>query len=333
MSAPGYEIADLPLVFVENDGGSPTPGSLGLLARGRTLAGGVAAVVTGPGSAAIAESLDRYGADVAYFSDAADLDPELAGPQVDVIEAVLRDNAYRTVLIENSVVAADIAASLACRLEAGVVWDLQDIEVRDGRLLGTKLALNDTVTIEAGWTSDIRVAVIRLGAFEPVAVAVQGRVQRVEPAFRPTGSRVSVAERRVAAVADVDLGAASVIVAGGRGLRDQAALELLEELATAMSGVVAVSMPLVDRGWSGHSRQVGQTGQKVRPRLYLACGISGQLGHRVGMERSRTIVAINTDETAPIFGICDAGLIGDLHTVVPELARRFREAHDKDSGS
>jgi electron transfer flavoprotein alpha subunit len=318
----------LPLVHVEIDGGSPTPGSLGLLAAARMLAGGVAAVVSGPGSESIARSLGPYGADVAYYCDAAGLDSELATPQVDVLQAAIEAGSHQTVLLENSVVAADIAAALACRLEAGVIWDLQEVSGRDGSVVGTKLGLNDTVAVEAGWTSAVRIAVFRLGSFEPVETPTPVRVERVEPTFNPVASLITVAERRPSAVADVDLGAASVIVAGGRGLRDQAALGLLEDLAAAMGGVVAVSMPLVDRGWSEHSRQVGQTGLKVRPRLYLACGISGQLGHRVGMERSRTIVAINTDETAPIFGLCDAGLIGDLHQVVPELSRRFRDARD-----
>jgi electron transfer flavoprotein alpha subunit len=333
VSAPDPGTEGLPLVYVEIDGGSPTPGSLGLLARARALGAGAAAVVSGSGSATVASSLGRYGADVAYYCDASGLDSELAAPQVEVIQSVIEAGAHRTVLIENSVVGADVAATLACRLEAGVIWDLQDVEDRDGSLVGRKLALNDTVAIEAAWTSPVRIAVFRLGSFEPVDAPVQSRVVRVEPAFSPAASMVTVAERRSSAVADIDLGAASVIVAGGRGLRDQASLGLLEELAAAMGGVVAVSMPLVDRGWAGHNRQVGQTGQKVRPRLYLACGISGQLGHRVGMERSRTIVAINTDETAPIFGICDAGLIGDLHQVLPDLSRRFREAREAGHGS
>jgi electron transfer flavoprotein alpha subunit len=323
----------VPLVFVEVRKGRPTPGSVGLLGRARGLAGHAAAIVCGPESAAVAATLGRFGADTAYYCDAGEVDPELPAPQVDALAAALRVGRYRTVLFENSVVAADIAAALACRLEAGIVWDLQDVNVRDGTLVGTKFALNDAVAIEAEWTSDVRVAVFRLGTFEPIEAPADGRVQAVEPAFSPQALAVKLVERRPAASADVALASADVIVAGGRGLKDRASLTLLEDLAAAMGGVVAVSMPLVDRGWYGHTRQVGQTGQKVRPRLYLACGISGQLGHRVGMERSRVIVAINTDPTAPIFGICDAGVVGDLHEIVPELTRRFREAQRPGSPS
>ena len=108
-------------------------------------------------------------------------------------------------------------------------------------------------------------------------------------------------------------------------MRGRESLTLLEDLADALGGAVAVSMPIVDRGWYPHSRQVGQTGQKVRPRLYVACGISGQLAHRVGMERSRVVIAINTDATAPIFGMCDAGVVGDLSEIVPALAQLVRQ--------
>ena len=316
-----------PLVYIELRKGAPTAGSLGLIGKARALSGSAAAVVAGPGSGDVATTLGRYGASVAYFSDDPAIHSELPAPHVDVIAAAIRAGGHRTVLFENSVVAADIAAALACRLDAGVVWDLQDIGSQDGALVGTKFVLNDAVAVEAGWSSEVRLAIFRLGVLEPVEAPIESQVKRIEPAFGAAASGVRVVEQRPAAVGDVALASADVIVAGGRGLRDREALALLEDLADAIGGVVAVSMPLVDRGWYQHSRQVGQTGNKVRPRLYLACGISGQLGHRVGMEKSGVIVAINTDATAPIFGICDAGVIGDLHEVVPELSRRIRAAH------
>lgn len=317
----------VPLVFIELRKSVPTAGSLGLLGKARGLFGGAAAVVAGPGSGDVAATLGRYGADVAYFCDDPAVHQELPAPNVDVAASAIRAGGHRTVLFENSVVVADIVGALACRLEAGVIWDLQDLKQRDAALVGTKYVFDDSVAVEAGWSSDVRLAVFRLGILEPVEAAGQGTVTRLEPAIGADASRVTVVEQRHATVADVALASADVIVAGGRGLRDREALALLEDLADAIGGVVAVSMPLVDRGWYQHSRQVGQTGNKVRPRLYLACGISGQLGHRVGMEKSGLIVAINTDATAPIFGMCDAGLIGDLHQVVPELTRRIRAAH------
>ena len=267
-----------------------------------------------------------YGAEVAWYCDDPAVEPDVGAPQVDVLHRLVEEHGYRTILFENSVVAADVAAGLAARLDAGVNWDLQDIAVRDGSLVGTRLALNDSVSVEVGWVGDVRLGVFRVGLLEPAEQAGEAEVRRVEPRLSPQARAIRVTTKEALTGADAaQIATADVIVAGGRGLRDREALRLLDELADALGGAVVVTLPLVDRGWYPHTRQVGQTGQKVRPQLYLACGISGALAHRVGMERSKVIVAINTDEAAPIFGISDAGVVGDLHEIVPELTRLIRE--------
>jgi electron transfer flavoprotein alpha subunit len=319
--------ADTPVVFIETRDGRATGGSLGLLAKARELGGSAAAVVCGPDAAAVAEALARYGSGLTFQCADARIDPSLGQTHVDVLEALVRDHGARTFLFENSVLAADVAAGLAARLDAGVNWDLQDLTMRDGALVGTRYALDDTVAVEVGWLGDVRLAVFRLGQHDPVEAPVDGAIVPVEPTLSAHATATRVVEVRAASAEQAGLATADIIVGGGRGLRDRESLGVLEDLADALGGVVSVSMPLVDRGWYPHSRQVGQTGHKVRPRLYLACGISGQLGHRVGMEKSGVIVAINTDPTAPIFGICDAGVVGDLHVIVPELTRRLRAAH------
>jgi electron transfer flavoprotein alpha subunit len=223
-------------------------------------------------------------------------------------------------------VATDLAASLAVALDCGVAWDLHDVRHSPDGPIGIRLALDDAVSVEVGWLGRPAIGIVRLGQLE-AAPPVAGPDPEGMPVAEDAAPRtVRIVERTRAHIEGADLQTADVIVAGGRGLRDRESLVLLDDLAAALGGVVAVSMPLVDRGWMPHSRQVGQTGNKVRPRLYVACGISGQLAHRVGMEKSRVIVAINADATAPIFGICDVGLVGDLHSIVPELARRIREA-------
>jgi electron transfer flavoprotein alpha subunit len=245
---------------------------------------------------------------------------------VDALASLVRQRGFTTVLFENSVVAADVAAGLAARIDSGVNWDLQDLQDRGGALVGVRHALNDTVTVDVGWVGNVRLAVFRIGLFEPVEDPVNCAVQRFEPEFADRSLKVTIAERLGSQTRDaVQLATADVIVAGGRGVRDRESLGLLEELADALGGVVGVSLPLVDRGWYPHQRQIGQTGYKVRPRLYLACGISGALAHRVGMEKSGLIVAINSDPAAPIFGICDGGVVGDLHEIVPELTRLVRQ--------
>ncbi len=313
------------LVYIEARDGTPTPGSLGLIARARVL-GQADAIVCGPRSADVAATLGRYGADVAWYCDDVAVDPDLGAPQVDVLATLVAEHDYRTILFENSVVAADIAAGLAARLDAGLNWNLRDVAERDGTLVASRLALNDSVSVEVEWVSDVRLGIFRMGLHEPVEETAAGEMRRLEPRLSPHSRAVEVKERIATASEDeAQIATADVIVAGGRGLRDRDSLTMLEELASALGGAVVVTLPLVDRGWYPHSRQVGQTGQKVRPQLYLACGVSGALAHRVGMERSDVIVAINTDETAPIFGICDGGVVGDLHEIVPELTRLVRE--------
>lgn len=321
-----------PLVFIEHRDGRATAGSVGLLAVARELGGSAAAVVCGPDATVVAAGLAAFGASWTFTCETAGIDPSLGGAQVDVLASIVRDHDVRTILFENSVLAADVAAGLAVRLGAGVNWDLQDLSLRDGVLVGTRYALEDSIALDVGWLGDVQLAVFRLGLHDPVATLVGGHLLPLAPALSDVALATRIVEARGSTAEQTGLATAEIIVGGGRGLRDRESLALLEDLATAMGGVVAVSMPIVDRGWYPHSRQVGQTGQKVRPRLYLACGISGQLGHRVGMEKSGVIVAVNTDPTAPIFGICDAGVVGDLHVIVPELTRRLRAAHGSASG-
>ena len=328
MGATGAPAIGMPLVVVDHRGAEPGPAALAMLALARRLAGSAAAIVFGPESEAVAAALGPAGADVVFICPDPVVDADLGQPQASVVETVVQKHGISTVMLENSGAAAELAASLAVRLDAGVDWDLQDVDVVDGRLVGRRLALNDTTAVDVAWTSDVRICVFRLGVLEEpdVPEAGAGRVERVEAMVPGYAQAAHVVERRPTVREGVDLSRADIIVAGGRGMHGPETLQLLEDLADALGGAVAVSMPIVDRGWAPRARQVGQTGNRVRPRLYLACGISGQLAHRVGMEKSRLIVAINADATAPIFGICDAGVVGDLHVIVPELTRLVQEA-------
>ena len=318
-----------PIVFIELRGGRPTPGSVGLLSVARQLGHDVGAFVSGPGAADVAATLGRFGADDIWYSDDPAHDESLGVPRADALAGLIDAHGYRTILFESSVVAIEIAARLATRLEAGVDWDLLALAAHEGELVGSRLALGDSQAVDVGWSTDVRIAVFRLGTQEPIEAAGRGTAHVLElaPVATPGRPAVRVVERSTARSGDsARIANASVIVAGGRGVRDRESMILLEDLADALGGVVGVSLPVADRGWYPHSRQVGQTGQKVRPRLYVACGISGALAHRAGMEKSETIVAINSDPTAPIFAISDAGVVGDLHAVVPELTARLREA-------
>lgn len=313
------------LVFIETRAGEPTPGSLGLIAKARQLAPSVTAVVCGPGAETVAAGLGAYGVAAAWACADERLDGDLPQRLVDALgHTIEATGGDAVVLFEYSGLTADVAAGLAARVEAGVNWDLQDVYLRDGGLQGRRLALNDSVEVEVAWTTPVQLAVFRVGLLEPVADPVTCTVSAFEPSFSAHGLSVAVVERSTAADIGAQLRTAPIIVAAGRGLADQASMRLIEDLADALGGAVGVSLPLVDRGWYPAGSQVGQTGTIVKPRLYVACGISGSLQHRVGMDRSAVIVAINTDPEAPIFSLCDAGVIGDLHTVVPQLTKLVR---------
>jgi electron transfer flavoprotein alpha subunit len=309
------------LVFVEEREGALVPGSVALLAKARALGAEPVALVCGADVERLAAGLGGYGAARVLVAEDPLLAGPLAQPRVDVLAEVLAGGGFDTVLFEGSALTADIAAGLAARLEAGVNWDLSDLRLRDGELVGERLALRDAALVEVGWVGEPRIAVVRRGVLELGEAAPSGdvAVERIAVAFDPAAPRIRIVERAEEEAGRATIETADVVVAGGRGLDRRENLVLLEELAAVLGGAVGVTMPLVDRGWYPYAHQVGQTGHTVTPRLYLACGISGAVQHRVGMQKSGTIVAINSDPTAPIFGICDVGVVGDALEILPRL--------------
>lgn len=314
------------LVYIEEREGSLVPGSLGLLAKVRALNGEPVALLCGSGVRGLAAEAVAHGAARVLVADDEALAGPLAQPRVDVVADVAQREAVDAIVFENSALTADVAGAVAARVEAGVNWDLVDLHVADGELVGDRLALGDSALVRVGWSEGVRIAVLRRGSVEPVR-SENGRgapIEDVSVAISPESARVRIVERSEATAEQGSIETADIIVAGGRGMQKKENLGLLEDLAGVLGAAVAVTMPLVDRGWYPYAHQVGQTGRTVRPDLYLACGISGAVQHRVGMEKSGTIVAINTDRTAPIFGVCDVGVVGDALEIVPKLADLVR---------
>jgi electron transfer flavoprotein alpha subunit len=312
------------LVFCEHHDGRLTRDSLGLLAKAAELADEVAAVVAGADVHGIAAGAARHGAARVLVADDPALEAPLPQPRVDVLAELVREQGFDSVLLAQSVLTADVAAGLAARLGAGLNWDLVDLR-RDGEeLVGRRLALADSVVVEVGWRGAPRIALFRSGAFEPRERGGEAVIEDV-PVELEGFSRLAVMleqageEREGPSIED-----AEVIVAGGRGLGAPENLALLEELARALGGAVGVTRPVVDAGWYPYAAQIGQTGRTVAPKLYLACGVSGAIQHKVGMQRSGTIVAINKDERAPIFEYSDLAVVGDLHEIVPRLTELVR---------
>jgi electron transfer flavoprotein alpha subunit len=302
------------LVFVEHHGNELQKGSLGVLAKAATL-GDADAVLVGGGVSALAGEAGSYGAKTVHVADDASLDPPLPQPRVDVIAKVA--GAYDAVFFANSVLAADIAAGLAARLDAGLNWDLVDITAD---FVGKRPALGDSVTVDVGWKSTPRLALFRAGSFdatpsgggEPRVVPVAAELEEHSRAATVVGQELE--EASGPSIEDAD-----IIVAGGRGLGAPENFTLAEELAKALGGAVGATRAVVDAGWYPYSAQIGQTGKTVSPKLYVALGISGAIQHKVGMQSSSVIVAINKDANAPIFEFSDLGVVGDVHEIVPKL--------------
>lgn len=315
------------LVVVEPRSGRVPAGQLGVLSAAARVCDAVEVllpVADGDPVEELAGELGRHGAGAVRVVTGL---PATSSPRVAVVAALHAEEPYDLVAFENSSLSADVAGALAVRLGAGVCWDLSGLDDIDGELVGRRLALADSTSVDVGWVGGPAIAIFRTAALDPVQHPA-GDAPRVVPVQVPAETGPDVVLDETPSGADVvrsGLDTADIVVAGGRGLGSQENIALLEELASVLGGVVGVSMPVVDRGWYPYAHQVGQTGRTVRPRLYLACGISGAVQHRVGMSRSGTVIAINTDPQAPIFDLCDLGVVGDLTEVVPRITALLRE--------
>ena len=312
------------LVFLEAHDGSLTKGGLGVLAKAAALGGDVAGVVLGSGVRDAAAKAGPFGAQTVYVVDDETLAAPLPQPRVDALEAVVRESGATNVLFPASVLAADVAAGLAARLDAGLNWDLTDLRLDGDELVGVRPALGDTVVVEVGWTSTPRLALIRSGTFDPNETGGSAEVKDVAATFQDFSTKASMVDHLEEQSSGPSIEDADVIVAGGRGLGGPEGFSYCEELAGALGGAVAATRAVVDAGWYPYSAQVGQTGKTVSPKLYIALGISGAIQHKVGMQNAGTIVAINKDPNAPIFDFADLGVVGDLTQIAPKLTELLK---------
>ena len=312
------------LVFLEDHAGALQKDSLGVLAKAASLGGEVDAVLIGSGVEGLAADAGRYGAARVHVAEDARLEAPLPQPRVDVLAKLVRDGGFDTVVFAATVLSADVAAGLAARLDAGLNWDLTDLVEQDGKLVGKRPALGDSVYVDVGWSAEPRLALIRSGTFEPAESGGSAEVVRVEPQLEGFSLAATMLEQAHEDSEGPSIEDADIIVAGGRGLGGPENFALVEELAKALGGAVAATRAVVDAGWYPYAAQVGQTGKTVAPKLYIACGISGAIQHKVGMQSSGLIVAINKDPNAPIFEYADLGVVGDLHEIVPRLTELVR---------
>jgi electron transfer flavoprotein alpha subunit len=308
------------LVFLEHHEGAIAKGSLGVLAKAAQIGGDVAAVLVGADVRGLAESAGAHGAGTVWVADDAALAAPLPQPRVDVLAKLVADESFDTVLFAQSVLAADVAAGLSARLDAGLNWGLVDFDGETGKAP----QLQDTVVVDVGWSSPVKLGIFRAGALDAVETGGSADVKDVAVELEDFSTLAQMVEQAHAEQQGPSIEDADVIVAGGRGLGEPEKFALAEELAQALGGAVAATRAVVDAGWYPYSAQVGQTGKTVSPKLYVALGISGAIQHKVGMQGSNVIVAINKDPNAPIFEFSDLGIVGDLHEIVPKLTELVR---------
>jgi electron transfer flavoprotein alpha subunit len=313
------------LVYALHYEGAFNKNSLGAVSEAARLAGELRteahAVVVGEVPDDLAASLGRYGAKKVYRASA----PEgLAQPVVDVMAKVMEDNDIRYAIFGGGLLGFEIGAGLAARLNAGVTMEVTAVHVEDGKLAAERPILGDS-SISTSHYKDRGIVIGRLNAFE-IREAGDGAaaVEDVQVDLSPWSTQATMVQRGEQRGADVNIEDAEVLVAGGRGLGKAEGFQLAEDLAQALGGAVAATRAVVDAGWYPYAAQIGQTGKTVAPKLYLAAGISGAIQHKVGMQASENIVAINKDANAPIFEFSDLGIVGDLNKILPKLTEAVK---------
>jgi electron transfer flavoprotein alpha subunit len=317
------------VVYVEQQKGSLRRIGLEMCSKGAEIAAALGlpsiSVVVGKGAGIAAEALKQTPIDEIKVGEDIPIDQFGLGPAVDALEAVVAATGPALVLMPASNAGKDIGARIAARLGAGIITEATDIAVKDGKVTVTSPKFGGTVTSTIGFkNSESGVVVCRPNSF--VARQQPGK-GAVDPIAAPSGKTYTtvVLEDVAQEAGALGVDEAGVVVSGGRGLGGPEHFDIIEALAAAFGGAVGASRAVVDAGWISHGHQVGQTGKTVSPQLYVACGISGAIQHKVGMRSSGYIVAINKDANAPIFEFCDFGVVGDLFEIVPALTKLVKE--------
>ncbi|KUO19600.1 electron transfer flavoprotein subunit alpha/FixB family protein [Streptomyces dysideae] len=308
------------LVLVDHDGERVHKSTYELLAAARRLGDPAAVVVGTPGTAArLGEPLARHGATVVYAAESAEAGEFLATPAVDALQLALRESGPAAVLVSATTDGKEVAGRLAARLDAGLLIDVVDL---DSSGAVTQIVFGGSYTVRSQVTHGIPVIALRPGSFEPEEHPVQTAERELAlPPIDPAASARITARHAALAGDRPALTEATVVVSGGRGVGGADGFAVVEELADALGGAVGASRAAVDAGYYPHQYQVGQTGKSVSPQLYIALGISGAIQHLAGMQTSKTIVAVNKDPEAPVFGLADYGVVGDLFAVAPRLTQ------------
>lgn len=328
-------------VFIEQEGGKIADVSLELVCKGRELAAQLGvkteALLLGDKLEKCVDTLYSYGCDTVYLAEDPRLEPFTVLPYAKVIMDLIREHKPNILLFGATLKGRELAPRVASEKLGGLTADCTQLRIDDfedkknnksytNKLMQIRPAFGGNIiaTIVNTWDDPqmvtVREGVMKMDTPDP---SRKGELVRVKPQITDAETVVKVLER-VRADKEVDLKGAQIIVAGGYGVGSKANFKLIYDLAEALGGEVGASRAAVDAGWIDHDHQVGQTGVTVRPRLYIACGISGSIQHCAGMSDSKKIIAINTDPGAPIFSVAHYSIVGDLNTVIPQMIKAFK---------
>jgi electron transfer flavoprotein alpha subunit len=322
-------MADI-LTYVLHYEGALNKNSLGAVSEGARRAAEIGgechAVVVGGDDLTdeLLQTLGSYGATKVFRARG----PEgLAQPVIDVMAKVIEDHGHGYALFGGGLLGFEIGAGLAARRNAGVTMEVTTVRAEGDELVAERPILGDSKISVSHYRGGLGIIIGRINAFEMTKTGDgTAEVVDVDVEYSPWSTQASMVQRGEQRGADVDIEGADVLVAGGRGLGKPEGFQLAEDLAAAFGGnsAVAATRAVVDAGWYPYAAQIGQTGKTVSPKLYLAAGISGAIQHKVGMQSSENIVAINKDANAPIFEFSDLGIVGDLNKILPKLTEAVK---------
>jgi electron transfer flavoprotein alpha subunit len=271
----------------------------------------------------LCQKLGGYGATKVFRARGSE---GLSQPVVDAMAKVMDENGHQYALFGGGLLGFEIGAGLAARINAGVTMEVVTVRAEDGKLVAERPILQDS-KLSVSRYQDKGIIIGRINAFEiRESGGGSAEVVDVDVQYSEWSDKAKMIQRGEQRGADVDIEGADILVAGGRGLGKPEGFEMMDELAKAFGGnsAVAATRAVVDAGWYPYAAQIGQTGKTVAPKLYLAAGISGAIQHKVGMQSSENIVAINKDSGAPIFEFSDLGIVGDLNKIVPKLTEAIK---------
>ncbi|WP_193612652.1 electron transfer flavoprotein subunit alpha/FixB family protein [Nocardioides lijunqiniae] len=316
------------LVVVDHVDGAIRKPTLELLAIAKRL-GEPAAVFFGGSDKAgeVSEKLKAFGADKIYVVDDAEIKGYLVAPKAEALQQLVEkagEGGVAAVLFVSGYEGKEVAARLAIKIESGLITDAVDVEADGGAPVTTQSVFAGNYTVKAKVTKGTPIITVKPNSTSPVEEAGAGTVEEFSATISDAAKTAQiVAQQPRKASGRPELTEAAIVVSGGRGTGGN--FEPIEGLADALGAAVGASRAAVDSGWMPHTFQVGQTGKTVSPQLYVANGISGAIQHRAGMQTSKTIVAVNKDDEAPIFELVDFGVVGDLHSVLPAATEKINE--------